>query len=555
MTEIKGDKRFNRTHRRRNGIYYTSSQNIGKLLIPLLENVTKENAARCTFFDPACGSGNFLVETKKYLEEKGIATEERQYAGIEIEPAAVEEAKRRLPGARIVRGNALTMDWGDLVTPSKDLFIFGNPPFAGDYNKSKEQQKELENVFAPYPAGKLDYCAAWYYKAAKFLNDSGGRFAFVSTNSITQGAQVRDLFKPIFDLGWKISFAWPSVLWDNDASVYVVIIGFTQKEGDTPRIFDLIEDEEFDWKNGIGFEAKEVENISPYNLEALPTVFINPKKPLSKLPEACFGSQHIDGNGLILSTPEEKAEADKDPVAAKYVRKYMEADELINNKPKWCLWLVDSTPEERRKSKFLKQRIESVRIFRSSSRRASTKNAASRAWEFASIHQPDCNYLAIPRHFSKNREYFTVGYESPDVIASDALFTVEDPDGFAFSVIESSMFMAWQGLAGGRIGEGYRFSNTLVWNTFPLPSLTEEQKDLIIEGGRKVLEARADYPSSSLADLYDPDNMPPDLKKAHEALDKAVDAIFSDKPLRSEEERQKALLEAYEEMTGEKERE
>ena len=294
---------------------------------------------------------------------------------------------------------------------------------------------------------------------------------------------------------------------------------------------------------------KEVENISPYNLEALPTVFINTKKPLSKLPEACFGSQHIDGNGLILSTPEEKAEADKDPVAAKYVREYLGAEELINNKPKWCLWLVDSTPEERRKSKFLKQRIESVRIFRSSSRRTSTKNAASRAWEFASIHQPDCDYLAIPRHFSGNRAYFTAGYEPKDVIASDALYTVEDPDGFAFSVIESSMFMAWQDLLGGRLKEDNRFSDTLVWNTFPLPKLTKDQKDRIIEGGAKVLEVRANYSDASLADLYDPANMPSDLRIAHEALDKAVDSVFSNKPLRSEEERQKVLLEAYEEMT------
>ena len=608
--------------RRENGIYYTSRENILKVINPLFmdelrgefeeikgirEHEEREKKLKSfhkkisglQFFDPACGSGNFLTETYMELRDledeviglengvhdldKDVKVSLAQFHGIELEKYGAMVAKTALQIAReqalersyerfkdsvsapphflplkdeargIICGNALTMDWGELVKPSPELLIFGNPPFSGARMANDEQRRELKAIFDS-SSENLDYCTAWYYKAAKFLNDSGGRFAFVSTNSITQGAQVRDLFKPIFDLGWKISFAWPSVLWDNDAAVYVVIIGFTQEEGDTPRIFDLIEDEEFDWENRTGFEAKEVENISPYNLEALPTVFINPQNPLSKLPEACFGSQHIDGNGLILSTPEEKAEADKDPVAAKYVRKYMEADELINNKPKWCLWLVDSTPEERRKSKFLKQRIESVRIFRSSSRRTSTKNAASRAWEFASIHQPDCNYLAIPRHFSENRDYFTAGYESPDVIASDALFTVEDTDGFAFSVIESSMFMAWQGLAGGRIGEGYRFSNTLVWNTFPLPSITKDQKDRIIEAGAKVLEAR-DAPKnrrSSLADLYDPANMPSDLRKAHEALDKAVDSVFSDEPLRSEEERRKALLEAYEEMTGEK---
>ncbi|MBQ1424716.1 MAG: N-6 DNA methylase, partial [Aeriscardovia sp.] len=195
MTDF--DRRFAPDRRRKHGIFYTSSDNIRKCIAPLLENVTKENASRCTFFDPACGNGNFLVETKKYLEEKGIHTEERQYAGIEIEPTAVEEAKRRMPGARIVCGNALTMDWSDLVTPSKDLFIFGNPPFAGAHIAKEEastQKKEMEEVFGGLPSAELDYCAAWYYKAAVFLNGSGARFAFVSTNSITQGVQVEGLF-------------------------------------------------------------------------------------------------------------------------------------------------------------------------------------------------------------------------------------------------------------------------------------------------------------------------------------------------------------------------
>lgn len=198
-------------------------------------------------------------------------------------------------------------------------------------------------------------------------------------------------------------------------------------------------------------------------------------------------------------------------------------------------------------SKFLKERLEIVKKARENGQWKDDP-----AWLPVSGKQPDCNYLAIPRHFSENRDYFTAGYESKDVIASDALYTVEDPDGFAFSVIETSMFMAWQDLVGGRLKEDNRFSNTLVWNTFPLPSLTKDQKDRIIEGGAKVLEARANYPKSSLADLYDPSNMPQDLRKAHEALDKAVDSVFSDKPLKSEEERQKALLKAYEEMTNEK---
>ena len=305
-------------YRRENGIYYTSRENIQKVINPLFMDGLRaefgeikevkdhekrqeklkgfhDKLSRLQFFDPACGSGNFLTETYmelRALEDEVIDLENNihdldtdvkvslsQFHGIELNPYAAMVAKTALQIAReqaleksyqwfkdtvsapphflplkdetkgIVCGNALTMDWSDLdLTPSPDLFIFGNPPFAGDYNKSKEQQKELEDIFAPYPAGKLDYCAAWYYKAAKFLNGSEGKFAFVSTNSVTQGVQVEGLFKPIFDLGWKISFAWPSVLWDHrkDAAVYVVIIGLSQEEGDNPRIFNLIEEEELD---------------------------------------------------------------------------------------------------------------------------------------------------------------------------------------------------------------------------------------------------------------------------------------------------------------------
>lgn len=552
MTEINLDRRFSPEERRENGIYYTSRENIQKVINPLFMDGLRaefgeikevkdhekrqekleafhDKLSRLQFFDPACGSGNFLTET--YMELRGLEDEVidlennihdldtdvkvslSQFHGIELNPYAAMVARTALQIAReqaleksyqwfkdtvsapphflplkdetkgIVCGNALTMDWSDLVTPSKDLFIFGNPPFAGDYNKSKEQQKELEDIFAPYPAGKLDYCAAWYYKAAVFLNGSGAKFAFVSTNSVTQGIQVEGLFKPVFHLGWKISFAWPSVLWDHtkDAAVYVVIIGFTQKEAEPSRLFDLIEDEELDWKNGTGFEVIEVDNISPNNLEALPTAFVNKAtSPISELPKCVYGSKFADGGNLVLKTEEEKAEAEKDTIAAKYVRKYLDAHDLIKGGMRWCLWLVDSTPEDRKKSPVLRKALEGVKEAR--------KNGQWKddpVWLPVGGHQPNCNYLAIPRHFSENRDYFTAGYESPDVIASDALFTVEDPDCFAFSVIETSMFMAWQSLVGGRIKEDYRFSSTLVWNTFPLPKLTKDQKDRIIEGGGK----------------------------------------------------------------------
>lgn len=552
-----------------------------------------DKISRLQFFDLACGSGNFLTETYMELRDledevidlensvhdldKDVKVSLSQFHGIELEKYSVMVARTALQIAReqalersyerfkdsvsnsphflllkdeargIVCGNALTMDWGDRVTPSKDLFVFGNPPFAGYDFQTQEQKQELQKTFGDSYYGLFDYCAAWYYKAARFLSGSGGQFAFVSTNSVTQGVQVEKLFKPIFDLGWKISFAWPSFEWDHrkDAVVTVVIIGFTQNEDKTPRLYSVVEDEEMDWGDATGFEVKEVENISPNNLEALPTVFVGKKsKPISELPLCVLGNMFADKGNLILKNQAEKDAADGDSIAAKYVRKYLDVHDLINGGMRWCLWLVDSTPEERKKSPVLRKALEGVKEAR--------KNGQWKddpVWLPVSGRQPDCDYLAIPAQFSEKRDYFTAAFLSKDVIASNTLYVASDPDCFAFSVIETSMFMAWQSLVGGRIKEDYRFSNTLVWNTFPLPALTNDQKDRIIEAGAKVLEARANYPSSSLADLYDPDNMPSDLRKAHEALDRAMDRVFSDKPFKNEEERQKALLEAYEKMT------
>lgn len=254
------------------------------------------------------------------------------------------------------------------------------------------------------------------------------------------------------------------------------------------------------------------------------------------------------GGGLVLKSKLDRVEAEKDDRARKYIRKYIGAEELIHGKDRWCLWLANSTPEDRTHSKFLKERLETVKKARENGQWKDNP-----VWLPVGGHQPNSSYLAVPKVFSERRQYATAGIEPEDVIASDELYLFLDPTGFAFSVIESSMFMAWQSLVGGRLKEDYRFSNTLVWNTFPLPSLAEEQKDRIIEAGAKVLEARAkNYLDASLADLYDPDNMPSDLKKAHEALDRAMDSVFSNKPLRSEEERQKTLLEMYKKMTNEK---
>ncbi|MBQ5520773.1 MAG: N-6 DNA methylase [Aeriscardovia sp.] len=430
MTDF--DRRFAPDRRRKHGIFYTSSDNIRKCIAPLLENVTKENASRCTFFDPACGNGNFLVETKKYLEEKGIHTEERQSAGIEIEPTAVEEAKRRMPGARIVCGNALEMDWSDLVTPSPDLFVFGNPPYIGFEYQTPSQKKELDLIFGEKRCGTFDYCTAWTFKAAKFLNGSGAHFAFVTTSSIVQGTQATPLLKPIFDMGWKISFAYPAFMWDlQGAAVAVVIIGMAQNSKPPYRLWDN-EEEDF----------IEVENISQY-LTDLPTLFVtNSKNP--NMPKILNGSIASDGGGLILEDLAAKEEAEKDPEIAKYIRPFKGARNLIHDTERWCLWLKDSTPHERQSSEFWQKRAPIVK-----EAREGTDKADKPLWLFANDRQPSMTYLAIPRTVSEKRPYVLADFLPVEVIADNDLFTCTEEPELAFAIVESLMFMAWQDLIGG----------------------------------------------------------------------------------------------------------
>ncbi|MBQ1427669.1 MAG: class I SAM-dependent DNA methyltransferase, partial [Aeriscardovia sp.] len=354
--------------------------------------------------------------------------------------------------------------------------------------------------------------------------------------------------------------------WDHrkDAVVTVVIIGFTQKEDKTPRLYNVVEDEEIDWENGAGFEVIEVENISPNNLEALPTAFVSKKtKPISDLPELLLGSGPADHGGLTSKDLAVWNEGKNDPIARKYIRPYLGAEELIKGKERWCLWITPENynPEDIKNSKFLMSRIKIVKDFRLKSTKKATREAAKRPYSFEEIREVTENYLAIPRHFTADREYFTASYEVPDKewglpIAGNALYTLVDPQGLGFSIMESRMFKAWQDLVGGRLGRGNRFAGQLVWNTFPLPKLSKNQTDAIIEGGAKVLEARANHKDASLETLYDPTLMPQDLRKAHESLDRAVDAVFSpfasSKSFKTEEDRQKALLKAYEEITGEK---
>lgn len=562
----------------------------------------QDKLASLQFLDPACGSGNFLTETflqLRELENRAIAgrlhgqgymefgkkesgslvkVKIDQMHGIEINDFAVCVARTALwiaeqqalddtetiagqtlphlplhDSGNIVCANSLRYDWNEILPGSECSYVMGNPPFVGHQTKSKEQREDMELIW-----GKgfkdVDYVAAWFLKSAWYLQSNhDAAFAFVATNSISQGQQPPELFEPLFREGWAISFAHRTFAWDAQSSdiarVHVVIVGMRHRSHRfTPILF------EYDSPTGEP-RREEIDNINGY-LTAGADVFVSArsqsKGALSPMLElAYFGSMPLDGGHLILDTKADYEEAMNDPIAAKYVHPFRGSRELINKLERWCLWLVDAEPGEIRRSPFLRKRVEECKKYRENAKTSGDayKNRDT-PWLFRDDHQPRKRYVAIPKVFSERREYATCDLYSPEIIASDLLFTCMDPAGFNFSIIESSMFMAWQKGIGGRLESRCRFANTVVWNTLPLPELDEALKLQIIEAGQGVLAARANHAGQSLADLYDPDVMPLDLRKAHEELDKLVDKAFgSGKWLRDDDgERLRILFDRYAEM-------
>lgn len=558
----------------------------------------REKLGNLQFLDPACGSGNFLTETYlqlRALENRALEAELGgqgamdlgddedmvkvhidQFHGIEINDFAVSVSKTALwiaeqqalddteeiagqalphlplhDSGNLVQANALRYDWNELLPSDRCSYVMGNPPFIGRNKKSDKQISDMENVWGDRYEGNLDYATCWFYKADKYLRDTDAKFAFVSTNSICQGIQVASLFKPLAEDGWKIGFAHRTFKWDaqstDNANVHVVIIGFS-KNVNKPKLYsyDTIDDEPAECLP---------KHINGYLLDA-PDVFVDARSqkkgtlsPMLNL--ASFGSMPRDGGNLIINDETAYREAMADPIAAKYVHPFRMGRELINGIDRWCLWMEGVQPSELRKSPFLRERVRLVREMREKSSAASTRKMAETAWLFGQRSQPERNYLAIPRVFSGRREYATCDWYSPDIIAADSVFTCDDPDGFNFAIIESAMFMAWQNTVGGRLKSDYRFSNTVVWNNLPLPQLSDEQRREIIDAGQQIIEARANYEGQSLADLYDPDFMPADLRKSHQQLDRIVDVAFkAEKPCSDNDERLQVLFDRYVEMTG-----
>lgn len=621
------DQAFKGEYRRENGMYNTSRENIQKVIEPLfmshlraelsriekIENYEeKQKRLKCfheklgslQFFDPACGSGAFLIESfweLRNLEDDVIELENEtahdldqevkvslsQFHGIELDKYAAMIARTSLYIAReqalkrsysrfrssslpprflplkyevqgIVGGkNSLETDWGEIVKPSAALYVFGNPPYRGYSNMDNTQKKDLKSVWGRNYCGRFDYCTAWLYKAADFLNGSGARFSFVTTSSIVEGNQVTPLFEPIFNMGWKIFFAYPPFKWDRPkVSVAAVIAGMAQ---DCKPPYHL-----WDKDSGECGAFREVENISQY-LDDLPTVFVKEEKniPISNLPECHRGGIAADNGGLVLENESAKAEADKDSVASKYVLPYFGAEQLSSGKKRWCLWITpeiyerDGLASQIERSKFLKNRLEIVRKYRLKSTKAATRCAAATPYCFQEIVEPTSHEatLAIPEVFTPIREYFAAGFLPQRVVFSNKLYVIEESKELAFSVVESAMFKSWQDLVGGRFGLSHNFGNTQVWNTFPFPDITDNQRNLIIERGADVLTVRSEQKKKgvTLRRIYDPQYMPPSLRKAHEKLDKAVDALFTPKKFLTKGERWRVLLEAYQQMTSKKE--
>ena len=609
--------------RRSLGAHFTSEKNILRLIKPLfLDKLWEkfeaikhsksklqafhEEIARMRFFDPACGCGNFLVVTYREMRKleleilkilyKGqtqldikniIKLDVDLYYGIEIEefPAKVAELALwltdhqmnvavhrefgqffvRLPlekKANIFHGNALRVDWNSLSDRPFD-YILGNPPFSNDKKTmSKERKKEItDSYYNLTGSGVFDYVTAWYAKAAEYIEKHmETRVAFVSTNSISQGEQVGMLWQYLISrFGIKINFAHKTFKWSNEAkgnaAVYCVIIGFSLKNDKDKRIFEY---------KDIKGEPREIKvsHINPYLVEGKDVFIIKKTKPICPVPNIIFGNMPNDDNGKLIFEESEREEFLKiEPQAEKYFKLFLSDKEFINGIKKWCLWFVDVNPTELRKLPEVQKRLNDIKNRREKSNRKRTKELAAFPYLFGEIRQPTKGmHILIPRHSSEQRKYIPLGYINSDAIIGDTCVFVKDASLYHFGVLTSEMHMAWVRHVCGRLESRFRYSNSIVYNNYPWPeNPTEKQRQAIEQAAQAVLDARAKYPDASLADLYDPLTMPPDLVKAHHALDKAVDRAYRPQPFPNEAKRMEFLFELYDKYTiglvaGEKKR-
>lgn len=574
--------------RRKGGMHYTSIENIHKVIDPLflddlrreldaiLEikventlatrlNAYRDKLASLTFFDPACGSGNFLTETYlslRRLENRAIfALRERtgfqfsvfespikvsinQFYGIEINDFAVTVATtalwiseaqmlaetERIVGkdidflplksyANIHEGNALATPWESVIEPSRLSYIIGNPPFIGARMMEQAQKQDMIATFGPkwHNVGNIDYVGAWYKRAADYMRGTTVEAALVSTNSITQGEQVADLWQPLMRDGLTINFAHHTFRWDSEASlkahVHCVIVGFSYCPARHKYLFS-------------GELKREVRHINAYLIEG-DDVFVGSRpKPIADVPEIGIGNQPID-DGNYLFTEEEMLDfIAKEPQSRQYFHPWYGAQEFIHQKPRYCLWLGDCSPAEIRKMPHCMKRVENVRNFRLASKRASTLKLADRPTRFQVENMPEGNYIIIPQVSSERRKYIPMGYMDSTVICSDKVRIMPGGTLYHFGVLQSNVHMAWMRTVCCRLKSDYSYTVNNVYNNFPWPDADEAAQKRIEQSAQAILDARALYPDSSLADLYDPVLMPAELREAHRHNDSAVMAAY-----------------------------
>lgn len=532
----------------------------------------QDKLASLTFLDPACGSGNFLTESyislrrleNQVIEERIILDKGRhgyqvagqvawgegalnpvqvsihQFYGIEINDFAATVAKTALwiaesqmlketedivahqidflplkSYANITEGNALRLNWEDIVPKGKLNYIMGNPPFVGARLMNADQKADVNLIFDGWKnAGNLDYVCCWYKKTADLMQGTAIRSALVSTNSVSQGESVANLWKPLFEAGVHIDFAHRTFRWDSEAKikahVHCVIIGFSTAPNSAEKVLYS------------GDRAQIVKNINGYLLDA-DNVFVESRnKPLCDVPEIGIGNKPIDGGNYLFTKEEMEQFIKKEPQSQQYFKPWYGSQEFINRCPRYCLWLGDCSPSELRKMPECMKRVEAVREMRLSSKSAGTIKLADKPTRFHVENMPKGTYVVIPEVSSEKRKYIPMGFMTPDILCSNLVKIVPYATLYHFGILTSNVHMAWMRAVCGRLEMRYRYSKDVVYNNFPWPTPTDEQKARIEQTAQAILDARALYPDCSLADLYDEATMPPELRKAHQQNDKAV---------------------------------
>lgn len=600
--------------RRALGAHYTSEENILKLIKPLfldalyqefeeiknkkrnkvqLLNEFQHKISRLNFFDPACGSGNFLIiayrELRKLelavLKEKNYAESNHeayqldisldfneivkcnvdQFYGIEIDSFSAQIAQvalwivdhqmnieaslyfgasfARLPlseHANILHANSILTNWNMLLDSRECDYILGNPPFVGATYQTEEQREDIQNIFQGIQgAGNLDYVSCWFMKASRYLYGSRIQAAFVSTSSITQGQQVAVLWRPLLDMEITISFAYQSFVWSNDARglahVHCVIVGFQYKDNNLPKRLYLSNSDTF----------LEVDHINPYLLNAPDVLITNRSKPLSPVSPMVYGNKPVDNGNLLLDEKEYQELINENPIVQKYIKRALGGREFLQNKKRWCLWLVDVEPSDYKKMPLVVDRIQRVKEMRLNSKDAGARKLAATPYIFRDTRNPN-HAVVVPRTSSERRIYIPMGHIDQDTIVLDSMQTIPNASLYEFGVLQSYMHMVWVNAVCGRLKGDYRYSASIVYNNFPWPDTADSQKKRIEELAQRVLELRERYPDSSLAELYDPLLMPSDLLKAHQKLDLEVEKCYRNRKFENDTDRLTHLFNLYE---------